>query len=51
LLRTTSALVQLNPNLWCESAVGALDNWKLEKPSPAINVDAEVATIQGRCLK
>jgi len=51
LLRTTSALVQLNPNFWCEKAVAALDNWKLEKPSPAINVDAEVATIQGRCLK
>jgi len=51
LLRTTSALVQLNPNLWCEKAVAALDNWKLEKPSPAINVDAEIATIQGRCLK
>jgi hypothetical protein len=51
LLRTTSALVQLNPNLWCESAAAALEGWKLEKPPPAINVDAEIATIEGRCLK
>jgi hypothetical protein len=51
LLRTTSALVQLNPNLWCERATAALEGWKLETPPPAINVDAEIATIEGRCLK
>lgn len=51
LLRTTSTLVQLNPNLWCERATAALEGWRLEKPPPAINVDAEIATIEGRCLK
>ena len=51
LVRTTAALVQLNPNLWCERAVAALDNWKLEKPSPAINLEAEITTIEGGCLK
>lgn len=51
LLRTTAALVQLNPNIWCERAVAALDNWKLEKPSPAINLEAEITTIEGQCLK
>jgi anti-sigma factor RsiW len=50
-VRTTAALSQLNSDIWCERALAALEIWKLEKPSPAMNLDAEIASIESRCVK